>query len=121
VKLFLEQQLNGISRRIRAVVGGPRIPGHELDEARDRLDGAGRGDGDRGCVEEGALGGTRKEAADVGEVHHPAFRESTPSVPPTLTKAATARSRCSRVWAALSWTRIRAWPFGTTGYEKPTT
>ena len=34
---------------------------------------------------------------------------------PILMKAAMARSNCSRVWAADSWMRMRAWPFGTTG------
>ena len=44
-----------------------------------------------------------------------------PSAEPTLAKAATAWSICSSVWAALIWVRMRAWPFGTTGKEKPIT
>ncbi len=36
-------------------------------------------------------------------------------------KALTARSRSDFEWAADTWVLIRAWPFGTTGYEKPTT
>jgi hypothetical protein len=37
------------------------------------------------------------------------------------TKALTARSRSDLECAADTWVLIRAWPFGTTGYEKPTT
>src|ERR1700694_757622 len=37
------------------------------------------------------------------------------------TKARTARSSSSREWAAETWVRIRALPWGTTGKEKPTT
>jgi len=48
-------------------------------------------------------------AAPVGY----AFR--TPSVRPTFSNAAIARSRSARSWAALTWTRMRACPFGTTG------
>ena len=36
-------------------------------------------------------------------------------------KALTARSRSDFECAADTWVLIRAWPFGTTGYEKPTT
>ena len=43
----------------------------------------------------------------------------TPNSRPTLMKAAIARSRCSRVCAALICVRMRAWPFGTTGKKKP--
>ena len=39
----------------------------------------------------------------------------TPNSLPTLMKAAMALSSCGRVWAAESCTRMRAWPFGTTG------
>lgn len=45
----------------------------------------------------------------------------TPSCLPILVKAAIARSMCSLECAADSCTRIRAWPCGTTGYEKPIT
>ncbi len=45
----------------------------------------------------------------------------TPSFLPTFSNAATARSRCSRSWAAEIWTRILASPLGTTGKEKPMT
>ena len=45
----------------------------------------------------------------------------TPSWRPTLPKAARARSRCSRSWAAEICVRMRAWPRGTTGNEKPIT
>src|SRR6185437_276672 len=38
----------------------------------------------------------------------------TPSLRPTVVNAAIARSRCSRVCAALIWVRMRAWPCGTT-------
>lgn len=47
--------------------------------------------------------------------------QTTPRARPTFTNAVTARSRCAGVWAALSWTRMRAASLGTTGYEKPTT
>ena len=47
--------------------------------------------------------------------------QSTPSCLPTFSNAATARSRCSRSWAAEIWTRILASPLGTTGKEKPMT
>ena len=40
---------------------------------------------------------------------------STPNSFPTLVKAAMARSRCSRVWAAEICVRMRAWPLATTG------
>ena len=46
---------------------------------------------------------------------------STPNSAPTSVKAAIARSTCSGLCAAESWTRIRAWPRGTTGNEKPIT
>jgi hypothetical protein len=46
---------------------------------------------------------------------------TTPSSRPTRTNASTARSRWARVWAADSCVRMRAWPRGTTGNEKPTT
>ncbi len=46
---------------------------------------------------------------------------TTPSARPTRPNAAIARSTCAVVWAALIWVRIRALPFGTTGYEKPMT
>ena len=45
----------------------------------------------------------------------------TPSARPTRANAAMARSRSSRVWAALIWVRMRACPWGTTGKKKPTT
>src|SRR5258706_878656 len=45
----------------------------------------------------------------------------TPSAFPTLANAATAWSIWSGVCAALIWVRMRALPFGTTGYEKPIT
>ena len=45
----------------------------------------------------------------------------TPRRRPTFTKAATARSTISGVWAAESCTRMRASPFGTTGKLKPMT
>ena len=44
-----------------------------------------------------------------------------PSSRPTLPKAATAWSICASVCAALICVRMRALPFGTTGYEKPIT
>ena len=37
------------------------------------------------------------------------------------TKALTARSRSDFEWAADTWVLIRALPWGTTGYENPTT
>jgi len=40
---------------------------------------------------------------------------STFSSRPTFVKAATARSMCTGVWAAESYTRMRDRPFGTTG------
>ena len=45
----------------------------------------------------------------------------TPCFLPTLVKAATARSIMASSWSAESWTRMRSWPFGTTGYVKATT
>src|SRR4029077_20814078 len=48
------------------------------------------------------------------------LQASTPSSRPTALKAATARSMCSGVCAALICVRMRALPFGTTGNEKPT-
>ena len=47
-------------------------------------------------------------------VWHPPYF-NTPSAVPTFTNAAMAASKCARVCAALSWTRIRALPWGTTG------
>ena len=44
-----------------------------------------------------------------------------PSCLPTFANAATARSICSGVCAALIWVRMRALPRGTTGNEKPIT
>src|SRR5690606_25142628 len=44
-----------------------------------------------------------------------------PNCRPILAKAATAWVICSGVCAALIWARMRAWPFGTTGKEKPIT
>lgn len=41
--------------------------------------------------------------------------QMTPWARPTLTNAATARSRCAGSWAALTWARMRACPRGTTG------
>ena len=41
--------------------------------------------------------------------------QTTPRALPTLVNAATARSMCSGRWPAEIWTRIRDWPFGTTG------
>ena len=38
---------------------------------------------------------------------------------PTLTNASTARSRWPGSWAALIWTRIRAWPLGTSCSSEP--
>src|ERR1700733_7293365 len=49
------------------------------------------------------------------------FHLTTPSSRPTCANAVIARSISSSVCAADSWTRIRAWPFGTTGNEKPIT
>ncbi len=46
---------------------------------------------------------------------------TTPCFLPTATKASTACCRCSVSCAALIWTRMRAAPLGTTGYEKPMT
>ena len=46
---------------------------------------------------------------------------TTPCRLPTFVKAATARSRCSRVCAAEIWTLILASPLGTTGKLKPIT
>ena len=50
-----------------------------------------------------------------------AHRASTPRSRPTFEKAAAARSMCSGRWAAESWTRMRDWPFGTTGKKNPFT
>jgi len=46
---------------------------------------------------------------------------TTPCFFPTFTNAAIARSMCSGVCAAEICTRMRAWPFGTTGKKKPIT
>src|SRR6185437_8378005 len=48
-------------------------------------------------------------------------RGMAPCALPTPANAATARSICASVCAALICVRIRALPFGTTGYEKPIT
>ena len=45
----------------------------------------------------------------------------TPMALPTFVNAATALSIIAKSWAAESCTRMRAWPFGTTGNEKPIT
>ena len=52
---------------------------------------------------------------------HTAVVVSTPNSRATSTIAATARSRCWRVCAALIWQRSRAWPWGTTGNPNPET
>ena len=44
----------------------------------------------------------------LGQRQPPGAHQITPSDLPTLVKAATARSICSEVWAALIWVRIRA-------------
>src|SRR4029079_12249310 len=61
-----------------------------------------------------------RRGLELGECLH-RFSLIAPSALPTLAKAATARSIWSSVCAALIWVRIRALPFGTTGYENPIT
>ena len=51
----------------------------------------------------------------------PGRQEMTSSSRPTFVNASIARSRCSRVWAAETCTRIRASLRGTTGKKKPMT
>jgi hypothetical protein len=57
--------------------------------------------------------------------HYPKKRAGRPGYRPmdsrVSMKALTARSRSDFECAAETWVLIRAWPFGTTGYEKPTT
>src|SRR6185369_4853910 len=53
---------------------------------------------------------------ELGECLH-RFSLIAPSALPTFAKAAIARSIWSAVCAALIWVRMRALPFGTTGYE----
>src|SRR5467141_209577 len=48
-------------------------------------------------------------------------RQIKPNRVPTRLKACSAKSRSSRVWAADSWQRTRAWPCGTTGWPNPVT
>src|SRR5579872_2733312 len=52
---------------------------------------------------------------------HQCFQEMTPSSRPTAVNASSAFSSCSRDSAADICVRIRAWPRGTTGNEKPIT
>ncbi len=57
-------------------------------------------------------------AKQRGDAVHRAARDypsMSPTSRPTLVNAAIARSRCSRVWAAHIWVRMRAWPSATTG------
>ncbi len=52
---------------------------------------------------------------------HVVAHATTPNSLPTLVKAAIALSICSKLCAADIWVRMRAWPSGTTGKEKPMT
>jgi hypothetical protein len=65
----------------------------------------------------GAPAANRPRACAQSDASH----FTNPNSRPALAKAATAVSRCCRSCTALSCTRMRAWPLGTTGKKKPTT
>ncbi len=67
--------------------------------------------------EDGDLPGESEHAETAGA----GLQDSTPISRPTFVNARTARSRSSISCAALICTRMRASPFGTTGYENPIT
>ena len=69
--------------------------------------------------------GDEERDDDVSDDANPPFEcihaASTPNFSATSTMASMARSRCSRVCAALIWQRSRACPCGTTGKPNPET
>ena len=61
----------------------------------------------------------RSDNDDGGRALPSGYCLITPSSRPIRANASIARSRCSRVCAALIWVRMRAWPFATTGNKNP--